>query len=79
MDVLLWLNEPENNTDENCRRIDAFVSTQINDQDIERLPESIQSILFDMGGALHDTHTSPEVAENFSSTPRQLLERARRL
>ena len=32
-----------------------------------------------MGGALHDTHTSPEVASNFFSTPPQLLERLKKI
>jgi hypothetical protein len=32
-----------------------------------------------MGGALHDTHSSLTIAENFLSTPKQLLDRARDL
>ena len=75
--ILIWLNE--NNTDENCRMVDIFVSTQIEFDERKRLPEVVQGILFDMGGALHDTHTAPEVARNFESTPEQLLERVRRL
>ena len=70
---------PSNNSDENCRKVDVFVATQIESADINRLPEDIQGILFDIGGALHDTHTSPSIAENFASTPKQLLDRVRRL
>ncbi len=73
--ILIWLNE--NNTDENCRHIDIFVSTEIDLETRRKLPEEVQSLLFDMGGALHDTHTDPDVASNFESTPEQLLERVR--
>ena len=76
-DVLVWLNEHD--TDANCREVDLFVSTRIGMEFRNRLPEDIREILFDMGGALHDTHTSPQVAENFWSTPSQLLERVRKL
>lgn len=73
--IMIWLNE--NNTNENCRLIDIFVSTEIDLENRRRLPEEVQSLMFDMGGALHDTHTDPEVARNFESTPEQLLERVR--
>ncbi|MCC6547948.1 hypothetical protein IT570_12350, partial [Candidatus Sumerlaeota bacterium] len=43
------------------------------------LPESFGEILNDMGGALHDTVTAPEIAQNFESTPEQLLERVRKI
>jgi hypothetical protein len=81
MEVLLsWLNKPENNTDSNCRRVDYFVSYEIMPEArFKELPEDIRGILFDMGATLHDTHTSPQIAENFESTPSQLLDRVRKL
>jgi hypothetical protein len=78
--LLSWLNRPENNTDRNCRRIDSFVSYEMMPETrFKKLPEDIRGILFDMGATLHDTHTSPEIAENFESTPGQLLDRVRKL
>lgn len=79
-DILLWLNKPENNNDENCKTIDYYVCIEIMpEKKIEELPDDIQNVLFDMGAQLHDTHTSPKIAENFDSTPSQLLERVRKL
>jgi len=78
--LLLWLNHPENNTDSNCKQIDYFISVEIMpEKRFEEIPENIRSILFDMGATLHDTHTSPEIAENFESTPAQLLARVQKV
>lgn len=76
-DILVWLTE--NNTDANCRKVDLFMSIEMDQRRREELTRDIQGIVFDMGGALHDTHTSPKVAENFMSTPQQLLDRVRGL
>ena len=76
-DVLTWL--VDNNTDENCRNVDNFISTRIGSSQRKHLPHDIQEIISDMGGALHDTHTSPEIAKNFESTPEQLLHRLSRI
>ena len=47
---------------------------------VERnLPDPFHDIFADMSGALHDTISAPEIAENFDSTPEQLLKRARDL
>jgi len=79
-DVLVWLNKSENNTDSNYKRVDYYVVKNIISNDVyDYLSEDIKEIIFDMGGALHDTHTSPEIAENFESTPQQLLKRVRKL
>jgi hypothetical protein len=43
------------------------------------MPEDIQTLLFDMGSALSDTFSSPDIAKNFESTPIQLLTRVRQL
>jgi hypothetical protein len=78
--ILEWLNDPLNNTDDNCKKIDYFVAYKIVPQkEIELIPDDIREILFDLGAALSDTHTAPEVAENFESTPDQLLKRVRKL
>jgi hypothetical protein len=45
--------------------------------DWERFPELLTDIIGDMGGALHDTVSHPEIAKNFDSLPEQLLERVR--
>jgi hypothetical protein len=78
--LLSWLNKTENNTDKNCRRVDYFISYEIlPDARYKELPNDIREILFDMGATLHDTHTSPQIAENFESTPSQLLGRIQKL
>ncbi len=78
--ILLWLSNPQNNTNENCQKIDSFVAYEIIPQkEYEAIPEDIKVILFDIGASLSDTHTSPEVAVNFESTPSQLLERVKKL
>lgn len=78
--LLSWLNETENNTDNNCRHVDYFISYEIMPETrYQELPKDIREILFDMGATLHDTHTTPQIAENFESTPRQLLDRVQKL
>ena len=77
--VLGFLVVPENNTDENCRRVDSFVTFEILDGLIEFGPaDDVGRIVEDMM-LLHDTHTAPDVAENFQSTPEMLLGRTREL
>ncbi len=83
--LLSWLVRPENNTDANCRAIDLFTLLEIwNHVGIGqvcrvRLPDSLLELLYDVGGQLHDNHTSPEIAREFESTPQQLLRRTRKL
>jgi hypothetical protein len=43
------------------------------------LPEGYRHLLDDIGGALHDTISAPEIAQSLESTPEQLLARAQRL
>lgn len=79
-ELLLWLNLPENNTDNSCKQIDDFIAIEIiADKRFKQIPENIRNILFDMGATLHDTHTSPRIAENFESTPAQLLARVQNI
>jgi hypothetical protein len=74
------LNDPLNNTDDNCKKIDYFVAYEIvTKKEFELIPDEIKEILYDLGASLSDTHTAPDVAENFESTPEQLLKRVRKL
>lgn len=79
-DLLLWLNKPENNNNSNCRHVDYFVTNEICfEPRFNELPVELREIIFDMGATLHDTFTSAQVAENFESTPGQLLDRLQKL
>lgn len=75
IDLLEFLTTPEGRTNGNCRLVDFFIC--LGDFTYPELPDSFQDVIADMGGALHDTITSPEIAYNFDSTPEQLLARAR--
>ena len=70
-----YLSSPAGRTDANCCAVDSFFFLE-DDLPLERLPDSLQDVFAHMD-ALHDTITAPEIAENFSSTPEQLLERVR--
>jgi diaminopimelate decarboxylase len=76
--LLTHLASQEGRTDENCKAVDSFFCLDDTWPEKE-LPVDFHDLLADMGGALHDTVESPEIAENFDSTPEQLLHRARRL
>jgi hypothetical protein len=73
--LLEYLSSPAGRTDDNCRAVDSFFSLD-DDLPLERLPDSLQDVFAHMH-ALHDTIAAPDTAENFSSTPEQLLELAR--
>ncbi len=70
-----YLSSPVGRTDANCCAIDTFFCLD-DDLPLERLPEALQDVFAHMD-ALHDTITAPDIAENFGSTPEQLLERVR--
>jgi hypothetical protein len=74
--LLEYLRSPAGRTDANCCAVDGFFYLD-DDLALERLPDSLQDVFAHMD-ALHDTITAPQIAENFSSTPEQLLERLRR-
>jgi len=79
-EVLVWLNELPNNTDANCRKVDYFIASEIIGKPrYHEVPEDIQGLLFDMGSTLSDTFSAPDIAENFESTPAQLLTRVLQL
>ncbi len=76
--LLEYLSSYDGRTHANCNAVDSFF--MLDDLWVERnLPDSFHSIFADISGALHDTVTAPEIAENFSSAPEQLLKRAREL
>ncbi len=73
-----YLSSPDGRTNENCNAISSFF--KFDDLWVDRnLPDHFQAIFVDMSGALHDTASAPEIAENFDSTPEQLLKRAKEL
>ena len=75
-----FLSQPEHRTDENCKAVNLFFSINNHwDARWDGLPEEYQSILDDISGCLHDTVSAPKIAENFESTPEQLLERVKQL
>ena len=77
--VLAFLVQPANNTDANCKRADHFVLFEMNEARSIQGPETpidLGRILYDMM-ILHDTHATPDVAENFQATPEILLARTR--
>lgn len=81
--LLEFLSAPVENTDENCKAVDSFIVLRIvADASASRhlacLPAALRGIVEDMGNCLHDTHSSPEIAKAFESTPAQLLERIQR-
>ena len=78
INLLQYLSSANGRTDANCRAVDSFFTFA--DLWVEKnLPDPFHDIFADIGGALHDTVSSPDVAENFDSTPEQLLKRTREL
>jgi hypothetical protein len=78
--LLTFLTTSVGRTDANCRTVDSFFMLHAeNGFSWDHLPEELQAILDDMSMQLHDTVSSPQVAENFESTPEQLLARLRRI
>jgi hypothetical protein len=72
--LLSFLSSARGRTDANCSAVDRFFTvddTWLSD----RLSEPFHDIMADISGALHDTVSAPHIAQNFSSTPEQLLER----
>lgn len=78
-DLLVLLVSAEGRTDANCTVTDYFFSaTEGWEGGWDHLPAELQSILGDLGGALHDSVHAPAIAKTFESLPEQLLERLRR-
>lgn len=69
-------------TNANCWAVDLFFMTDDNwesDWGEQGLPDDFANIFTAMGGALHDTVSSPHIAENFGSLPEQILAQVNRL
>ena len=73
--LLSYLTIPSGRTSANCMATDLFFCLADWDVDWGSFPEPLTAILGDIGGALHDTISNPEVARNFESLPEQLLAR----
>jgi hypothetical protein len=78
INLLGYLSSPNGRTDENCNAINSFFMFDGLWAD-RNLPDHFHDIFADMSSALHDTVSAPEIAENFNSTPEQLLKRAKEL
>jgi hypothetical protein len=77
-ELLAYISSSEGRTHANCVAVDHFFCFRDDWEELwEDEPEELADILGDMGGALHDTIKAPEIAENFDSTPEQLLGRVR--
>ena len=76
--LLEYLSSDDGRTDTNCHAVNSFF--MLDDVWAERnLPDPFHDIFADLAGALHDTISGPEIAQNFDSTPEQLLKRAKQL
>jgi hypothetical protein len=72
------LVSPDARTHTNVCAVDRFLMEDpALTKDTALPPQFVEFVL--NADALHDTIESPEVAENFESTPEQLLEKARKL
>ena len=77
-DLLEYLTTPAGRTNANCVAVDHFFCLRDGwEGHWEDEPTGLADVLGDMGGALHDTISAPEIAENFDSTPELLLEALR--
>lgn len=78
--LLAYLASPAGRTNANCWAADSFFMHNDRwERDWEHLPAGYQDLLGDLGGALHDTVSHPEIAANFYGTPEQLLAQLERL
>ncbi len=76
--LLSYLSTSEGRTNANCCATDHFFLLKEGwEARWDHLPASFKDILSDIGGVLHDAVKVPQIAENFESTPEQLLERLR--
>jgi hypothetical protein len=79
-ELLTYLGSPGGRTHANCVAADSFFMNNDHwERNWDHLPEPFQDLLGDLGGALHDTVSAPEIADNFYSTPEQLLDQLRQI
>lgn len=72
--LLVYLTTSAGRTSANCWATDLFVTEM--PLDVDPPDEGlVLDIVWDMGAALHDTVSAPHIADNFFSTPEQLLAR----
>jgi hypothetical protein len=72
------LSSPKGRTEDNCRAVDMLFTTD--DRWVQAaLPTDFHDVFAHMPEALHDSVSSPEIADNFGCSPEQLLAKARRL
>ncbi len=76
--LLIYLASPDARTHTNVCAVDRFLMEDPALTKDTALPAQFVEFVLN-ADALHDTIESPEVAENFESTPEQLLEKAREL
>lgn len=75
--LLLHLNS--NDTHENCSIVSSYIQSLYVSGSLEWVSDDARLILEDMANILDDTHSHRHIAENFDSTPGQLLRRIRTL
>ena len=67
----------------NCWAADLFFCSDDDlwehDWSEQNLPDDFHDVMAMMGEALHDTVSTPDIAENFGCLPEQLLERVERM
>ena len=78
---LLQYLSGQGRTNANCWAVDLFLCSDHTEPHWtdQTLPDDFHDVLAKMGEALHDTVSSPDVANNFGCLPEQLLECAQRL
>lgn len=78
-ELLTFLASRKGRTDSNCRFVDYGLMHDDEVWDsielIEVTDPNLADVIRDMAGALHDTVSAPNIAQNFESTPEQLLAR----
>lgn len=78
--LLEYLASSAGRTNANCVAADSFFMHNDRwERDWDHLPDDFQDVFGDLAGALHDSVSSPAIAENFDSTPEQLLQRVLQL
>jgi len=78
--LVSFLCQPKNRSHTNCLAVDLFFTMDDHWKlRWEHLPKEYQLVLDDIGGNLHDAVSAPNIAENFNSTPEQLLKRIQQL
>jgi hypothetical protein len=76
--LLSFLSSSAGRTESNCVVTDQFFCLQ-DAYPWDHLPSGYREVVADLGGALHDTFSSPHIAASCESTPEQLLGRVRKL